>query len=44
MRLDRGRAEAALDRLGQKLGLTRIETAAGIARVVDNNMATTFES
>lgn len=40
MRLDRARAEAALDALGEKLGLDRVGTAAGIARVVDNNMAT----
>jgi N-methylhydantoinase A len=40
MRLDRSRAEAALDALGEKLGLDRIATAAGVARVVDNNMAT----
>jgi len=40
MRLDRARAEAALDALGDKLGLDRLATAAGIARVVDNNMAT----
>jgi len=40
MRLDRARAEAALEALGNKLGLDRTQTAAGIARVVDNNMAT----
>jgi N-methylhydantoinase A len=40
MRLDRGRAEAALQRLGSSLGLDLFATAAGIARVVDNNMAT----
>jgi len=40
MRLDRSRAAAALERLGDRLGLGLAETAAGIARVVDNNMAT----
>ncbi len=40
MRLDRSRAEAALERLGGRLDLGVAETAAGIARVVDNNMAT----
>jgi len=40
MRLDRLRAAAALERLGDRLGLALAETAAGIARVVDNNMAT----
>ena len=40
MRLDRARAMAALERLGERLGLGAAETAAGIARVVDNNMAT----
>jgi N-methylhydantoinase A len=40
MRLDRSRAEATLRRLGDRLGLGVAETAAGIARVVDNNMAT----
>ena len=40
MRLDRSRAVAALERLGERLGLGVAETAAGIARVVDNNMAT----
>lgn len=40
MRLDRGRAERALKRLGSRLGLDLFATAAGIARVVDNNMAT----
>ena len=40
MRLDRARAEAALARLGERLGLGVTETANGIARVVDNNMAT----
>jgi N-methylhydantoinase A len=40
MRLDRMRAEAALQRLGSQLGLDLHATAAGVARVVDNNMAT----
>ena len=40
MALDRARAEAALTRLGAELGLDLMQTAAGIARVVDNNMAT----
>ena len=40
MRLDRSRAEAALRHLGNRLGLDITETATGIARVVDNNMAT----
>jgi N-methylhydantoinase A len=40
MRLDRARAEAALQRVGSRLGLDVRQTAAGIARVVDNNMAT----
>ena len=40
MRLDRARATAALQRLGARLGLGVTETANGIARVVDNNMAT----
>jgi N-methylhydantoinase A len=40
MRLERSRAASALERLGDRLGLGVAETAAGIARVVDNNMAT----
>ncbi len=40
MPLDRGKAEAALDRLAQELHLTRTATAAGIAEIVENNMAT----
>jgi N-methylhydantoinase A len=40
MRLDRPRAATALERLGERLRLGVAETAAGIARVVDNNMAT----
>ena len=40
MRLDMARAEAAMTQLGRALGLDPLETAAGIARVVDNNMAT----
>jgi N-methylhydantoinase A len=40
MRLDRARAEAAVARLGRQLDLDSVATADGIARVVDNNMAT----
>jgi N-methylhydantoinase A len=40
MRLDTARAEAAMRQLGRALGLDPLETAAGVARVVDNNMAT----
>ena len=40
MRLDTVRASAALARLGARLGLGVTEAAKGIARVVDNNMAT----
>jgi N-methylhydantoinase A len=40
MLLDKSRAEATIARLGRALGLDPLETAAGIARVVDNNMAT----
>ncbi len=40
MRLDAERARRALTRLGAKLDLGLAETAAGIASVVDNNMAT----
>ena len=40
MRLDRDAAEAALARLGATLGLDAVQAAVGIARVVDNNMAT----
>jgi N-methylhydantoinase A len=40
MRLDRASAERALQRLGSRLGLELFATAAGIARVVDNKMAT----
>ena len=40
MRLDTQRAREALSHLGGKLGLGVAETAAGIASVVDNNMAT----
>ena len=40
MRLDRRRAEAAVAGLGRQLELDVMETASGIARVVDNNMAT----
>jgi len=37
--LDRGAAEAAMDRLGEKLGLSRTEAAAGIYRLVNIKMA-----
>ncbi len=40
MQLDRNAAEAALARLGTALGLDTVQAAVGIARVVDNNMAT----
>ena len=40
MTLHPGLAEGALRRLGATLGLDAIESAIGIARVVDNNMAT----
>ena len=40
MRLDPACAHAALQGLGASLGLDAIQTAVGIARVVDNNMAT----
>ncbi len=40
MRLDRALAERAVARLAARLGLDMMETAAGLARVVDNNMAT----
>ncbi|MGH7210841.1 MAG: hydantoinase/oxoprolinase family protein, partial [Acetobacteraceae bacterium] len=40
MRLEHHRAEAAIAPVGRQLGLSPIETAAGIARIVDNNMAT----
>jgi len=40
MTLDAARATAALERLGASLGLNAMQAAVGIARVVDNNMAT----
>jgi N-methylhydantoinase A len=40
MRLDLEGAEAALDRLAAELGVDRAGAAAGIAEVVNNNMAT----
>jgi N-methylhydantoinase A len=40
MRLDRNLAVSAIEKLGKQIGLGVAETAAGIARVVDNNMAT----
>jgi N-methylhydantoinase A len=39
MRLDRDLAEAAVDRLAARLGMSRHETAAGISTVVDAKMA-----
>src|SRR5262249_3156342 len=39
MKLDRSLAEAAIDRLAARLGLGRMQTAAGIVRLVDNRMA-----
>ena len=39
MRLDRELAEAAVDRVAERLGMSRHETAAGIATVVDAKMA-----
>jgi len=39
MRLDRGAAETALSGVGARLGLSAIETAAGIHRLVTENMA-----
>jgi N-methylhydantoinase A len=40
MKLDRQRAEESLGAVARTLGLDRVEAANGIARVVDNNMAT----
>lgn len=40
MRLDEALAQSAITKLGQELKLGLVETAAGIARVVDNSMAT----
>ena len=40
MRLDSACAHVALQALGASLGLDAMQTAVGIARVVDNNMAT----
>ena len=40
MKLDRARAARALEDLGERLGLDLTQTANGVARVVDNNMAT----
>jgi N-methylhydantoinase A len=39
MRLDRGKAEEAIAPLAERLGMTLVETAAGINRVVDAKMA-----
>lgn len=38
-RLDRAAAEAAVDRLAQTLGLSRIEAAAGVFRIINLKMA-----
>jgi N-methylhydantoinase A len=38
-RLDRAASEAAVDRLAQSLGLTRIEAAAGVFRLINLKMA-----
>jgi N-methylhydantoinase A len=40
MHLDRDAAETVLARLGASLGLDTVQAAVGIARIVDNNMAT----
>jgi N-methylhydantoinase A/oxoprolinase/acetone carboxylase beta subunit/N-methylhydantoinase B/oxoprolinase/acetone carboxylase alpha subunit len=39
MALDRSAAEAALDKLAKQLGITRIEVADGIRRILDSQMA-----
>jgi N-methylhydantoinase A len=39
MKLDRARAEAAIARVAKPLGLTNVEAAAGIVKVVNHNMA-----
>jgi N-methylhydantoinase A/oxoprolinase/acetone carboxylase beta subunit len=39
LELDRDRAEAAVATLGEQLGLSALETAAGIVRIVNENMA-----
>jgi N-methylhydantoinase A len=39
LKLDEGCARAALDRVGKPLGLDAVETAAGIIRIVNTNMA-----
>ena len=39
MQLDRRRAEAALGKIGQKLGLDALTTAHGLATIVDNAMS-----
>lgn len=40
LRLDPARSEAVLQRLAERLGISRTAAATGIAEVVDNNMAT----
>ncbi|NUT55239.1 MAG: hydantoinase/oxoprolinase family protein, partial [Thermoleophilia bacterium] len=39
MQLDRAAAEAALDRVAEQLGVTRMEAADGIRRILDSQMA-----
>ena len=39
MTLDRAKAEAAIAKLAEPLGMTMLETAAGISRIVDSKMA-----
>jgi N-methylhydantoinase A/oxoprolinase/acetone carboxylase beta subunit/N-methylhydantoinase B/oxoprolinase/acetone carboxylase alpha subunit len=39
MRLDRGAAAAALDVVAERLGVTRVEAADGIRRILDSQMA-----
>lgn len=39
MQLDRGAAEAAVDRIASRLGLSRVETAAGAFKIVNAHMA-----
>src|SRR5438093_8637272 len=38
MRIDAGRAEAAVDRIARQLHISRIQAAAGILRVANANM------
>ena len=39
MKLDRGKAFAAIEELGKKIGMSEVECAAGICRIVELNMA-----